>query len=117
MTFTKNDISTLSKIIKTVVRSEVSNEVKDLKSTLSAEIKLSSMRIRSSINELEDKVKNVEVSMTTLQNDMTTVKSGVKKLRKDLEKTIGFFDSNDVSLHNKLNKTRSEIGLSEFNFA
>lgn len=73
--------------------------------------------IHNNIKGLKTGVQNLENSVDNLQKDMTTVKSGVKKLRKDLEKTIGFFDNNDVNLHNKLNKTRSEIGLSEFNFA
>lgn len=117
MALTDDDISKLSKIVKTIVRSEVGNESKDIKSVLGTEIKLSNMRIQNSINELEDRIKNVETTQNDDSKILTSVEKNIKKLRKDLEKTIGFFDKSDIALHNKLNKTRSEIGLAEFNFA
>jgi hypothetical protein len=48
---------------------------------------------------------------------MTSVKKDVRKLRKDLTKTIYFFDKADLSTREKVNKTRSELGLQEVTFA
>ena len=49
--------------IKKIIREEVGNEVKDAKQTLEAEIRLSTIQIQSDINDLEDRMKNVEIRL------------------------------------------------------
>lgn len=66
---------------------------------------------------IRSNIKSIEENVGALQKDIVVIKSGVKKLRKDLTTTINFFDKSDNTLLNKLNKTRSEIGLRELNFA
>ena len=58
-----------------------------------------------------------EKRLVPIHTDIKLIKKDVKKLRKDLNTTIGFFDTGDRSLLDKLNKTRNQVGLSELNFA
>lgn len=53
-------IKDLSQIRK-VVREEVEAEVKDSTRNLEGEIRLSRMRIQGGINEIDDRMKNVEI--------------------------------------------------------
>lgn len=73
--------------------------------------------IRNEIKSIKNGVKKLQTSVVTLQKDILTVKSDSKKLRKDLKTTINFFDNRDLESRKSIDKTRSEIGLSEFNYA
>lgn len=67
---------------------------------------------------LEEKLESkFEEKLTPIHRDIKTIKNDVKRLRKDLTKTIDFFDKNDISLRKKLNQTRTEVGLTELDFA
>lgn len=66
---------------------------------------------------LEKKLTPIHNDIKNLQKDVTTVKKDVCKLRKDLTKTINFFDKADISTREKVNKTRTELGLQEVTFA
>lgn len=68
-------------------------------------------------SKFEEKLAPIHNEIKNLQKDMTIVKNDVKKLRKDLGKTIDFFDKSNMSTRAKVNKTRSELGLSEVVFA
>ena len=68
-------------------------------------------------SKFQEKLTPIHNDIKNLQKDMTTVKKGVHKLRKDLTKTIYFFDKADLSTREKVNKTRSELGLQEVTFA
>lgn len=68
-------------------------------------------------SKLEEKLTPIHNNIKNLQKDMTIVKKGVHKLRKDLTKTIYFFDKADLSTREKVNKTRGELGLQEVTFA
>jgi len=88
---TKNDLNS----IRVVVREEVKSEL---------------VPVRKDIDGLKKDVSN-------LQKDMLVVKKGVKKLRKDLTKTINLFDKSSMSTREKVNKTRRDLGLNEVEFA
>jgi hypothetical protein len=59
----------------------------------------------------------LEEKLSPIRNNIQSIKKDVKKLRSGLKTTVNFFDKEDSTLLKKLNKTRSEIGLSELNFA
>ncbi len=88
---TKNDLNS----IRVIVREEVKSEL---------------VPVRKDIDGLKEDASN-------LQKDMLVVKKGVRKLRKDLTKTINFFDKSSISTREKVNKTRRDLGLNEVEFA
>lgn len=67
---------------------------------------------------LENKLEiKFEEKLTPIRNDIISIKKDVKKLRKDLTTTINFFDNRDLESKRIISKTRTDVGLSEFNFA
>ena len=63
---------------------------------------------------IDTKLKN---GLAPIHEDIKIIKNDVKKLRKDLDKTIDFFDKSSMSTREKVNKTRAEVGLKEVEFA
>ena len=116
MTLTNEDILKLGKLIKSTIRSEVGNETKSLKSSLTSEMKITRMRIQLSISSLEDKIKDIEINQTDDHKLLLSMKKDIKKLDILLNKTSDFLDKDNLNIFNKLNKTRAEIRLPELNF-
>lgn len=67
-------------------------------------------------DEIKSELVPVRKDISTLQKNVTVVKQNVKKLRRDLDKTIDFFDKTSLSTRQKVNKTRSDLGLREVVF-
>jgi hypothetical protein len=59
----------------------------------------------------------VRTELVPVRKDINKLQVDVKKLRKDLDKTIDFFDKSNVSTREKVNKTRTDLGLNEVAFA
>ncbi len=72
--------------------------------------------VRKDIKNLQTDMTVVKKDISNLQKDMLVVKKGVRKLRKDLTKTINFFDKSTISTREKVNKTRTDLGLNEVEF-
>ncbi|WKZ25653.1 MAG: hypothetical protein QY322_04740 [bacterium] len=117
MSLTNEDITKIGKAIKTIVRLEMGNENKNLRSSLIAEVKMSRIQILSTISELESRIKNIEANQSEDRKVLLSLYKEAKKLRKDLTKTIDFFDRSNLSTREKVNKTRRELGLQEISFA
>lgn len=117
MSLSNEDVLKIGKVINPVIRSEISNEIRNLKKTLTGEIKMSKVQILSTMSELEDRIKNIEVGQNDNNKQLSLLQKQIVKLRKDLAKTIDFFDKADLSTREKVNKTRSELGLEEITFA
>ena len=66
---------------------------------------------------LEKGLAPLHSDIKNLQNDMSIVKKDVKKLDRRLTKTIDFFDNAELNTRSKVNKTRSELGMNEVEFA
>ena len=109
--------STDLKSLKKLFRQEISSEVRNLNGNLMAEMKMSRMRIQGSINSLEDRIKNAEITQNQDSKNITKLGKNVNKLRKDLTSTINHFDNRNDSVKSALKKTRNELNLSELEFA
>lgn len=73
--------------------------------------------LKSDVSSLKIDVSSLKSSVANLQTGVTQLQKGSQKLRKDLTKAINFFDKADLSTREKVNKTRSELGLQEVTFA
>jgi hypothetical protein len=58
-----------------------------------------------------------EIVDIKLEKRLKPIQQDIKKLRKDLDKTIDFFDKANLSTRKGVNKTRKDLGLNEVNFA
>lgn len=77
---TKSDLSEIRKII----REEVENEAKATKDEVQAEIKMSRIRIQTDIEELKDRIKNLEIRVTKMH----------KELKNEIKMVVDFLDYN-----------------------
>lgn len=73
--------------------------------------------VRTELVPVRKDIKNLKEDVAKLQIGVVTLQKGARKLRKDLDKTIDFFDKSNMSTREKVNKTRSELGLNEVAFA
>ncbi len=63
---TKSDVSEIRKVI----REEVGNETQAIKEELQADINMSRMRVQSDIQELKDRIKNLEIRIAKMHKDL-----------------------------------------------
>lgn len=81
---TKDDLLQIRKVI----REEVGNETKALKNELQADITMARMKIQSNIDELTDRVKNIEIRLTKVEEGLSNLRKTVAKMHKDLRNEI-----------------------------
>lgn len=66
---------------------------------------------------LEEKLESkLDEKLSPIHTDIKQIKKDVKKLRRDLDSTISYFDNRDNSLKGAINKTRRELNLQDFEF-
>ncbi len=68
--FTKTDLLQLAKLVRKVLREEIGNETQALKDDLQADINMSRIRVQNDISELKDRIKNLEIRLTTVHKDL-----------------------------------------------
>ena len=105
------------KLIRSAIRTEIGNEGKNLKNLLTSEIKMTKIQILTTISTIEDRIKNIEISQEEDIKLLMSLHKSAAKLRKDLTKTIDFFDKSGTETREKLNKTRKDLRLKEVEFA
>lgn len=104
---TKTDLAQMRK----VVREEVETEVSDTKKTLESQIRLSKLEIKSVISDLDDRVKNVEVTVSTLDKDMKNVKKDLRYLKKSVDFVVKNYDEGDVLLGRRVKKIEEHLQI------
>jgi hypothetical protein len=93
MALTNDDL----KKIRGVVREEVEAEVGNAKRDLDASI--SSVRLRNSyeLNQINNRLKNLEI--------------GQSKIQKDLDSTIDFLDKQDIKTEKRIERVEKKLNL------
>lgn len=102
---TKVDLSQIRK----VVREEVEAEVKDSTRTLEGEVRLSRMRVQSDISELDDRMKNVEIRINSVETKITKMHKSLKKEIKIVSNTL---DKEDLKTVRRVRRIEEHLGLS-----
>ena len=102
---TKQDLNSIRVVVKDEIKSELLPVRKDISN------------LQKDVTGLQKDMTVVKTDITNLKDHVIVVKNGVRKLRKDLKKTIDFFDKAKLDTRAKVNKTRSELGLNEVEFA
>jgi len=116
-------LSMLTKVdlnkIRKVVREEVETEVKDSTRTIDNQIRLSRMQVQNEINELDDRMKNVEIRIELVGKDVKDVKKevgDVKKRTRKIEKTVDLtaqlLDKDIVKTIKRVRRIEEHLGLS-----
>ena len=104
---TKSDLSQIRKII----REEVETEVSDAKKTLESLIRISKLEIKSSINDVDDRLKNVEIGVDMLEKDMKNVKKDLKYLKQTANLIIKNYEEEDIKLQKKVTRIEEHLRI------
>lgn len=98
---TKSDLSQIKKLIqeetRKIVREEVEVELDDFKSSLTAELKLTRMRIEGEIGQLSNRVKNLEIAS--------------RRIEKKLDKAIDFLDRDIMNTLKRVERIETHLKL------
>ncbi len=93
---TKNDLEQIRKIIRAdvreIVREEVDNETQAIKEELQADITHAQMRIRSDIDELKNRIKNLEIRVTKMH----------RELKEEIKLVANFLDRENVATNKRV---------------
>ncbi len=105
---TKTDLSQIEKLVRKVVREEVENETKALKEELQGDIIMARIRVQSDIEELKNRVKNVEIGLTSLE---TKVIKMHKDLKNEIKIVVEFLDKDNMKTAKRVMRIESHLGL------
>lgn len=101
---TKQDLTQ----IRTVVREEVENEVKAAKEDLGADIIMARIRVQNDIEELKNRMKNVEIRFTGLETKITKMH---KDLKNEIKMVVEFLDKDNMKTVKRVMRIESHLGL------
>jgi hypothetical protein len=94
---TKEDFDQIRKII----REEVENESQSIKDELGAEITLSRIRIQKDVEELKDRIKNLEIRVTKMH----------KELKEEIKMVTHFLDKENIKTLKRVKKIEDHFNL------
>ena len=108
---TKTDLEQIGNVVKEIVRGEVKTEVKDSTRTIENQIRLSRMQVQNEINELDDRMKNVEIRVDGMAKDTKTVKKDVSYLKKTLDVFIDRTDREETKLEKRVTRVENHLSI------
>jgi copper chaperone CopZ len=97
----KSDLQAIEKLVRGVVREEIETESEAIREELTSEILNSRMRIQNDVDEVKNRVKNVDIKLTKVHKDL-------KKENKDI---LDFLDKQDVRLHKRVTRIENHLNL------
>lgn len=115
----KSDLDQIGKVVRKIVREEVKTEVKDSTRTIEGQIRFSRMEIQNEINELDDRMKNVEIRVDSVDGKMGRLDKKVDKVRKDILKKLEVvshaLDKQTMEVGKRVTRIENHLGLSDNN--
>jgi len=103
---TKKDLDQLRKSLqddtRKIIREEVENEAQAIKDELGAEITSSRMRVQNDIEEVKDRVKNVEIRVTKMHKD----------LKAEIKMVSHMLDKDNIQTAKKVKQIEQHLGIS-----
>jgi len=107
----KSDVNQIGKLVRKIVREEIETEIKDSTRTLENQIRLSRMQIQNDINELDDRMKNVEIRTDSVGKDVKDIKKRVRKIEKTVDIVARLYDAQDVKLAKRVTRIEHHLDL------
>ena len=101
---TKTDLSQFRKII----REEIENETKALKDELGSDITMVRMRLQGDINDLKNRIKNLEIGTTNLESKITKMH---KELKSEIKLIANVLDKENLKTLKRVQKIETHLGL------
>jgi len=91
---TKSDLDQIRK----AVREEVTSEVKEFNRDLQSDIKLLRMELSLRLDKIENKLKDLEIRTTRVEDTLVKLVRDVSKVKKDINSLISYHDEYYVHL-------------------
>lgn len=107
----KSDLDQIGKLVRKIVREEVKTEVKDSTRIIESQIRLSRMKVQNEINELDDRMKNVEIRVDGVATDVKDVKKDIKYLKKTFDVLVDRTDREETQLNKRVAKIESHLNI------
>ncbi|OGH20095.1 MAG: hypothetical protein A3D74_03365 [Candidatus Levybacteria bacterium RIFCSPHIGHO2_02_FULL_37_13] len=105
---TKSDLQQIERIVRTIVREEVENETQAIKNELQADITMSRVRVQNDIGELKDRIKNIDIRLTKLENKVTKMH---KDLKNEIKMVVHYLDKENIKTLKRVEKIEAHLGL------
>ncbi len=107
----KSDLDQIGKLVRKIVREEVKTEVKDSTRTIENQIRLSRMQVQNEINELDDRMKNVEIRVDGVAEDVKDVIKRVRKTGKTVDSMFDLLDREQMEQRRKIIRIEKHLAL------
>lgn len=105
--------------IRKVIREEVTTEVKDSTRTLDHEIRMSRMKIQQNIDELDNRMKNVEIRVDGIDKKVDNLNETIDKVHRSLKKEIKYtthiLDKENMRTAGRVRRIEDHLGISSNN--
>ena len=101
---TRDDLNQFRKVI----REEIENETKVLKDELGSDITMARMRLQADINELKDRIKNLEIGMTNLESKITRMH---KELKSEIKLIVTVLDKENLKTLKRVEKIEQNLSI------
>lgn len=85
------------KEIRKIVREEVEAEAEHIKDEIHADVKMSLVRISGELNQIKDRLKNLEIK--------------VNRIQKDLKYAVNFLDKEGLRVQKRVDRVEKHLGL------
>lgn len=99
---TKSDFLEIRKII----REEIENESKSIKDELGADINLTRIRLQNDIEELKDRIKNLEIRVTKIH----------KELKEEIKLIAHLLDKDNMKTLKRVRIIETKLGIPQDQF-
>lgn len=99
------------KAIKKTVREEIEAEASNMKDDLEHEIRTANLHVREALHKQSDRIKNVEVKLSAVENEVKESRKDIKKLQKDISVAINVFNVEDTNLSKPVRKLEQHLNL------
>jgi division protein CdvB (Snf7/Vps24/ESCRT-III family) len=102
---TNDDFVKIKKLIQEtvqpIVREEVGNEIQTAKNEIQADITLSRMKVQNDIDELKNRIKNLEIRLTKVHTD----------LKEEIKMVSHFLDKDNMKTLKRVEKIEEHLQL------
>src|SRR3989344_5256846 len=78
---TKSDFDQIGKLVRKIVREEVETEVANIKDSVEHEIRTANLHLRNAIHEQGDRIKNVEIRLSSVEKEIKGSRKDIRKLQ------------------------------------
>ncbi|OIP57568.1 MAG: hypothetical protein COX79_01870 [Candidatus Levybacteria bacterium CG_4_10_14_0_2_um_filter_36_16] len=99
------------KAIKKVVREEIEAEAGNIKDSFSHEVRTANIHLRNAIHKQGDRIKNVEVRLSSIGEEVKGSRKDIRKLQKDISVAIDVFNVEDTRLARRVRKIEQHLAL------